>query len=665
MFKEIQAAVLKQAAVLAGMRLLRVTPGDDLFEKYLSCFPEAVVKQEHNCNACKSFIRQYGKIVGVKEGRIHTLWDFEIDGVYSEVPKVLGDIVRNAPIEGVFATEESTLGTPINRAIDKETGVVTTWEHFYWKTPDAAKRPRDRLLGEYLGTQNTNRAMLKRALEELTLESLQTVAELSDTNTLYRGKDYVRSVKDLIALKKTYVTLSDREKELFSWEHLDNQCVRVRNTAIGTLLVDLSEGRDIETAVRAYEQVVAPTNYKRPSALVTKAMVEKARQTIKDLGLERALARRYAKASDITVDKLLFANRDTPVVDLFDEIAGDLVVDTRKLKVDKTVHIDQFIEGILPDAQNIELLLQDRLTPNLMTLVTAVDEDAPALFDWGNNFSWSYAEGLADSIKKKVKAAGGKVDGELRISLEWSNYDDLDLHVVEPHHTHIYYAARRSPLTGGALDVDMNAGEGTTRTPVENVIYTDKDRILPGSYTVYVHNFHRRESTDSGFTVEIECRGQLLTFSFPASPSNNAKTDVATFTYRREDGITLTKGEPTSSSLNSRPAFSLGTNKFHKVDMIMLSPNYWNGQGRGNKHFFFMLDGATADNPPRAIFNEFLKGSLQEHRKVFEVLGSKIQVDETSEQLNGVGFSETLTNDCIVRVDGVVMNVTFGEVNNV
>lgn len=39
---------------------------------------------------------------------------------------------------------------------------------------------------------------------------------------------------------------------------------------------------------------------------------------------------------------------------------------------------------------------------------------------------------VADSFKEKVKAAGGNVDGFMRCSLHWFNYDDLDLHVTEP-----------------------------------------------------------------------------------------------------------------------------------------------------------------------------------------------------------------------------------------
>ena len=72
---------------------------------------------------------------------------------------------------------------------------------------------------------------------------------------------------------------------------------------------------------------------------------------------------------------------------------------------------------------------------------------------------------IADSIKEKVRAAGGQTEGFLRCSLAWSNYDDLDLHVVEPNNLEIYYS-NRIGRSGGKLDVDENAGYGKTRKPV-------------------------------------------------------------------------------------------------------------------------------------------------------------------------------------------------------
>lgn len=85
---------------------------------------------------------------------------------------------------------------------------------------------------------------------------------------------------------------------------------RIRNHSMGTLLVNISQGMELDEAVRKYEVIVAPTNYKRPKAIYTKKMLENAKQTISDLGYLSSLGRRFATLDDITVNNILFANRN-------------------------------------------------------------------------------------------------------------------------------------------------------------------------------------------------------------------------------------------------------------------------------------------------------------------------------------------------------------------
>ena len=86
--------------------------------------------------------------------------------------------------------------------------------------------------------------------------------------------------------------------------------------------------------------------------------------------------------------------------------------------------------------------------------------------------------------------------------------------------------------------------------------------------------------------------------------------------------------------------------------MIMKSPNHWDDKGVGNKHYFFMLEDCKNEGAARGFFNEFLKEEMNEHRKVFEVLGSKMKVERTDNQLSGVGFSSTQKNSIICKVSG-------------
>ncbi len=84
----------------------------------------------------------------------------------------------------------------------------------------------------------------------------------------------------------------------------------------------------------------------------------------------------------------------------------------------------------------------------------------------------------------------------------------------------------------------------------------------------------------------------------------------------------------------------------------MLSPNYWDGQGIGNRHWFFMIEGCRNSGTARGFYNEFLRPDLSPHRKVLEIVGAKMRAETENEQLSGLGFSSTQRNHVYCRVAG-------------
>ena len=65
-----------------------------------------------------------------------------------------------------------------------------------------------------------------------------------------------------------------------------------------------------------------------------------------------------------------------------------------------------------------------------------------------------------------------------------------------------------------------------------------------------------------------------------------------------------------------------------------------------------MIDGCRNDGTARGFFNEFLKAELDKHRKVLEMVGSKVKVEGSDQQLSGLGFSSTMRNSLVCRVKG-------------
>jgi hypothetical protein len=304
----------------------------------------------------------------------------------------------------------------------------------------------------------------------------------------------------------------------------------------------------------------------------------------------------------------------------------------------------------------MEVLFKGEHVGNLMSLTAPVHPEPKQLFRWTNDFAWSYGGNVADSIKERVKRAGGRVDGvALRVSLSWFNYDDLDLHIFEPTGrgvasvaSHIHFRTKRG-WTGGTLDVDMNAGGRRSREPVENVVWatTPPD----GSYRVVVNNYYQREFNNPGFVIEVETGGRLSHFSY--NKAVRAGQDIAVVTLRVKNGLVehaeVGDSGVTASNI-SQEKWGLKTEKWIKVNAVMWSPNYWGDNAVGNKHTFFVLEGAKNDEDTRGFYNEFLHSRLAPHRKVFEVIADRTKCVPTEGQLSGLGFSSTKKDSFLVRV---------------
>jgi len=213
----------------------------------------------------------------------------------------------------------------------------------------------------------------------------------------------------------------------------------------------------------------------------------------------------------------------------------------------------------------------------------------------------------------------------------------------------IYYGAPKSSKTGGTLDVDMNAGN-LTRTPVENITYPDRNKMYEGVYRLQVHNYCKRESSNVGFEVEIEFDGTIHSFGYGKAVRQGEMISVADIKYSKNEGFEIIKS--LDSTQKSKVVWGMPTQSFQEVSIVSFSPNYWDERTVGNKHYFFMLANCLNEEKARGFFNEFLTEELSTHRKVFELLGSKMRVEESDNQLSGIGFSSTQRNHLYARVTG-------------
>lgn len=655
---------------------------DELWNTYLDSFPVGEneifrERRKYDCSCCRQFIKNIGSAVTIKDNQIHTIWELNLgDTTCQPVCDALDAFVKAHAVTDIYTTKFPKIGTDFN--FEEINGKSHRWDHFFLELPSKFVNRSSRSNEEVKGRFRDTRNVFKRSLDEITMDALDTILELINSNTLYKGEEWKGVLTEFKKYKKEYDKLtSDSEKELFAWEKSVTAGItigRIRNHSIGTLLTNVSEDMDLDTAVKKYEQIVAPSSYKRPKAIFTKKMLEDAKKTITELGYMDSLQRRFANLNDITVNNVLFSNKSAArrmvgADDIFGQMEKDVAVSPKKFSKVEEISAQDFIDKVLPTAKEIEAFVENKHEKNFVSMIAPVNPDAKTMFKWNNGLSWAYSGNITDSdMKQNVKAAGGNVDGVLRFSIMWNggqnDNSDLDAHCKEPDGNEIYFGNCRKPSMsrcGGQLDVDITRPmeQMKGKPSVENITWADMSHMKPGVYKFFVNQFAARGS--KGFKAEVEFNGEIYAFEYNQPVRGDVQ--VAEVTLDANGNFSIKEKLAGNSSISSREIWGVNTNQFVPVSVISYSPNYFDEQdGIGHRHLFFFLKDCVNTEEPNGFYLEFLDNDLMKHKRVFEALGAKCHSEDTEDQLSGIGFSMTKRADLVVKVKGAterVMKIKF------
>lgn len=643
---------------------------DELWNLYLDSFPLGSNelfrnRREYDCSYCKVFVKQFGNVVCIDENYdIVSIWDCSVDDeIFSAVLKNMSKFIHTKKIGDIFITNNSQIGIDKNYE-QNEDGSVRVWNHL--NTPVIKKHVYiDKETSDSIcGKAREKYFMLSRSLVEIKPQSINDVLELIDSNLLYRGEEFKSLIKKFGEIQHDFLYLTNfyEYSHNFLWSKSQNsseQLCKIKNTAIGTLLIDLSEENEMEESVRRYESKVAPENYRRSSAIFTPSMLDSAKKKIEEIGLLDSLPRRFAIASDIGINNVLWINKSVQPKFKDDPFAKLLkIAKTVSKSFSKTTNsmaINDFLE-LLPNLSKIEILFDSTLEKKMVSMIAPKNAEAKLLFKWNNNFSWAYKGNLTDSrTKDAVKKAGGKIDGVLRFSLSWeNNLNDLDAHCLLPNKHRIYFGNKLDVKTGGELDVDIIRPANHTLA-VENITWDDKSKMLNGKYEFLVDNYTDRGGKN-GFSAEIEFDGQFYSFVYNQLIREKELVKVADVILKdNEFTISPSSSVSMQNSIQDN-VWNLKTNEFHNVEMVTISPNYWENE-IGNKHYIFAVTRCINNEHPNGFYNEYLRNNLTPYRKVLESLGNIMSVENSEEQISGFGFSSTLPCEVTFRIteyNGVV-----------
>lgn len=337
-----------------------------------------------------------------------------------------------------------------------------------------------------------------------------------------------------------------------------------------------------------------------------------------------------------------------------------IAVDPKKFSRVYEVTIDDFIDKVLSTAHSVDVLLENQHAKNMVSLIAPKDRDAKPMFKWKNPFSWAYTGNMTDSsLKANVEKAGGNVHGVLRFSIQWNDdlqqfdNNDLDAHCITPK-SHIYFGSKRELGGYGNLDVDI-IHPISGKAAVENITWSSKIGMEIGDYLFFVHCYSNLGGR-TGFRAEIEYDGIIHSYDYHTPLKRNEKVKVANVTLHDDGTFSIIDFLP--SGLKTRQVWGVQTQTWLPVSVIMHSPNHWDCEsGIGAKHTFFMLKNCVNPEQPNPFFNEFLNDDFKDYKRVMEALGSRAKVDDTENQLSGIGFNHTQRNFVLVKVKGATERV--------
>ncbi|GED73033.1 hypothetical protein BRE01_67350 [Brevibacillus reuszeri] len=617
---------------------LFTTDSENLFEVFLNNLPDHA-KQHYNCSCCRYFLNRFGGLVSISDdGEMSSvLWDeHNTPEFFLESVKSLKQIALKSKVTGVFVSSHDVLGYPMTNG----------WYHMSVALPvDQIHNSRLKTAGQIIAEKKEDFRILNAGLVEYPLDAVDQAVTLLESESLYRSDRVLGVAKFLRDLHNNRLqTDNNQNRDNITWLAVataPSGFCHVKSSMIGTLLDDIVNGLSIDSITRRFAEKMNPASYMRAQSAPTQGNIEQAEKIVEKLGIANSLKRRYATFEE--VPHFIWKSKENVKKDA-QKSGGVFANITPKeqntfnnvMNLPNTVMTwDKFQRTVLPSADSIEVMVDN---PNrFMALVTATDQEAPNILQWNNSFSWYYHGGIDGEIKRRVESAGGQYEGnEIRCSLIWEGYTDLDLHCITPNGEHIYYGDKSRG--NGWLDIDMNGGAHRDFLPVENIRWSHGYAPI-GNYRFYVHNYCERGKGITPFKVELEVNGKVYSYHGVAG-GEGYRSDVFKFHYERGK-----QPDISSSNYSSEDAWNIATGSFTKVNGITISPNMWGEDpvSHSGNHIFFLLEGCkdSSEGKGRGFFVESLKSDLREIRKTLEAYTANTPIENVDQaSACGLGYSK-------------------------
>lgn len=370
---------LIRSRVVAADQPLFATNAEGLFDVYLAHLREGE-QQHYRCHACRRFLDKYGGLVTISEDGITetVLWSpVGVPAFFWDANHALYATVERAKVTGVFYDPSPTWGTP-------KTG---DWTHLSG-TPKKVFTHALQTASQAAAEKTQDYIMLKTALSEIPPEAVVQAVRVLEADAVDRSEKTLGVAKWFLALHAGVAGRKGPLRDNIVWRAVATAppgWCHIRSTMISTLLDDVIAGLPFESIKARWNEKMHPLQYQRPTTLKEGA-VKAANEAVEKLGTAGALARRFARQSDILAAVWKPAPLSPPGTPpeppkggAFDHLLPKNTIQEVQLPP-QPIGWDKFRDTILPAAAEVEVLVPAH--GPFYGLVTAADPAAPPILQW-------------------------------------------------------------------------------------------------------------------------------------------------------------------------------------------------------------------------------------------------------------------------------------------
>lgn len=380
-------------------------------------------RQIHDCHTCRSFMKHYGDLAVITDdGRlISALWDpIDIPTFYHKASAAIALAIEQAGVIGPFLSAEAQWGQPH----------TDDWTHF---SVTNAQRYHNLTItaGQAMAARRENFKDVERALFEFPRQHIREALRLLEADHLTRSEKFVAPLQWLEALQDRHAKArAVRQKANILWRAIaqapEGYC-HPRAGMTGSLLEDLAAGMSFAAVQKRWTDKMHPLQYQRPQAAPKAGTIVQAEKTFEQMGLARALERRYARLDEIELSwvppRVKALRRSGLFGHLMTARSREYVAPTRGVPA-ATMTWDKFLRTVLPGAEDIRVDLVGSMP--FIGLTTAVHDDAPPILKWDrdderNPFAWYLYHNGSTPSDWGMNAGWAKVNAITQLPPMWGS----------------------------------------------------------------------------------------------------------------------------------------------------------------------------------------------------------------------------------------------------